>query len=68
VADTYRFKEPVALPRGSRLEMVATFDNSAANPRNPNRPPERVIFGEQMTEEMAFAFIGFTLDRERLGP
>jgi peroxiredoxin len=51
--EAYRFKEPVALPRGTRVELVAYFDNSAGNPRNPHRPPQRVRFGELTTQEMA---------------
>ena len=29
------------------------YDNSAANPRNPNQPPHRVRHGNQATDEMA---------------
>jgi mono/diheme cytochrome c family protein len=48
----YHFAEPVALPRGTRVEVVATYDNSSANPRNPNSPPIRVRFGPGSNEEM----------------
>ncbi len=57
--DTYRYKEMVELPAGTLLEMRAYFDNSANNPRNPSNPPQTVRFGEQTTDEMAFAFIDF---------
>ena len=49
----YRFAKPVALPRGTRLVMRFTFDNSASNPRNPDRPPRRVRYGMETTDEMA---------------
>ncbi len=49
----YTFKRPVLLPKGSRIEMAYTFDNSAENSRNPNRPPQRVRYGLQSTNEMA---------------
>ncbi len=49
----YWYKHPVRLPEGTRVEMQMTFDNSAANPRNPNHPPQRVTWGEQSTDEMA---------------
>lgn len=62
--DTYVYKEAFPMPKGTRLEMVAYFDNSATNPLNPNNPPKRVTFGEQTTDEMAFAFIDFTMDQE----
>jgi hypothetical protein len=48
----YHFAEPVALPKGTRVEVVATYDNSSANPRNPNSPPIRVRFGPGSNEEM----------------
>jgi hypothetical protein len=46
------FTRPVSLPRGTVLELVGTFDNSAGNPRNPNVPPRRVRFGPASTDEM----------------
>lgn len=66
--DTYRFREPVALPKGTRLDLTAYFDNSTANALNPNNPPKRVTFGEQTTDEMCFAFIEYTMDQEPKGP
>jgi hypothetical protein len=64
--DTYDFTTPVALPRGSRVEMVAHFDNSAANSRNPSRPPIEVHWGEQTTDEMCIGFLQLTRDDEHL--
>jgi hypothetical protein len=49
----YTFAQPLRLPEGTRLEMEFTYDNSAANPRNPNHPPKRVVFGPSSTDEMA---------------
>ena len=49
----YRYRNPVALPAGSTLTMRLRYDNSAANIRNPNHPPRRVVFGPQSTDEMA---------------
>jgi hypothetical protein len=49
----YTFAQPVKLPEGTRLEMEYTYDNSSANPRNPNHPPKRVVFGPSSTDEMA---------------
>ena len=51
--DEYRYARPVPIPAGSTLVMRYVFDNSAANPRNPNRPPRRVRFGPKSTDEMA---------------
>jgi hypothetical protein len=65
--DTYEFTVPVALPKGSRIEMLAHFDNSAKNPRNPSRPPIEVHWGEQTTDEMCIGFLQLTRDDEHLG-
>jgi hypothetical protein len=54
---TYRFQSPIALPKGTRLDMTAHFDNSAENPSNPSRPPKLVKWGEQTTDEMCIAFL-----------
>ncbi len=59
---SYRYASPVKLPKGTRLDMQYTYDNSAANPHNPSNPPQEVKFGEQTTNEMGFAFVSLTLD------
>jgi len=51
--DQYRYPEPILLPEDTRLEMEFTYDNSTANPRNPHSPPERVIWGAGVDDEMA---------------
>jgi len=51
--DRYRYQSPVFLPRGTRLSMRFTYDNSAANPRNPTRPPQHVRAGPRSIDEMA---------------
>jgi tetratricopeptide (TPR) repeat protein/mono/diheme cytochrome c family protein len=50
--DVYRFAAPVALPKGTTIRMLFSYDNSETNPRNPDRPPRRVIFGQNSTDEM----------------
>ena len=59
---SYRYASPVKLPKDTRLDMQYVYDNSAANPHNPSNPPKEVKFGEETTNEMAFAFVSFTLD------
>jgi hypothetical protein len=49
----YQFPSPVALPKGSKLVMEYTYDNSTNNARNPRRPPQPVRYGMQSTDEMA---------------
>ncbi len=53
----YRFAKPLFLPKGSTLAMQFTYDNSAENARNPHRPPQRVRFGPQTTDEMGELWI-----------
>jgi hypothetical protein len=57
----YRYQKPIMLPKGTRIELEYVYDNSAANPHNPSRPPVRVRFGEQTKDEMALAFLGLVL-------
>ena len=64
--ETYQFKEPLDLPRGTRIRLDAKYDNSPDNPSNPSNPPRDVRWGEQTTDEMCIAFIGFTNDKEDL--
>ncbi|WP_406700617.1 redoxin domain-containing protein [Singulisphaera sp. Ch08] len=58
--NSYFFKEPITLPKGTVLKVVAHFDNSADNPRNPNHPPKDVAWGEATTDEMCIGFIAVT--------
>ncbi len=51
--DQYQYAHPIRLPADSRIEMEFIYDNSAANPRNPNSPPKRVRYGPGTTDEMA---------------
>jgi len=51
--EQYRYATPVKLPADTDLQMEFTYDNSDANPRNPNHPPKRVVWGPGTTDEMA---------------
>lgn len=62
----YEFITPVALPKGTRVEMLAHFDNSPGNIRNPSKPPIEVHWGEQTTDEMCIGFMQLTRDAEHL--
>jgi hypothetical protein len=50
--DRYDYKEPVLLPKGTRVDLTITYDNSADNPRNPCNPPRRVGWGVESFDEM----------------
>ena len=58
----YRYTTPVDVPAGARLSLTAYYDNSSANPRNPNDPPQAVSWGEATTDEMCLAFLGVTVE------
>jgi tetratricopeptide (TPR) repeat protein len=50
--DEYRYADSILLPRGSTITMRFLYDNSAGNPQNPSRPPKRVTYGPNSTDEM----------------
>jgi len=50
--DQYQYKKPLPLPKGTRIDVAITYDNSADNARNPSHPPKRVKWGEQSFDEM----------------
>jgi hypothetical protein len=50
----YYLKTPLTLPKGSKIYVTGTYDNSANNPRNPNSPPRVVDSGESSKDEMLF--------------
>jgi len=64
--ETYVYKEPIALPRGTRITMEAYYDNSSTNPNNPYNPPKLVRWGEESTDEMCTVFLYVTHDKEDL--
>lgn len=48
------------IPNFTRLRAEATYDNTTANPENPNSPPQTVNAGENTTDEMMIVFFLFT--------
>jgi hypothetical protein len=53
--------KPLPMPKGTRIEAVAHYDNSTKNPLNPD-PGKAVRFGEQTWDEMMNAFIDYVVD------
>jgi Copper type II ascorbate-dependent monooxygenase, C-terminal domain len=49
---TFQFKEIIDVPIGSVIYFEGTFDNTASNPLNPNRPSKPISYGWKTTEEM----------------
>lgn len=63
----YREVTPIRLPKGTRLSMEYTYDNSAENIRNPQLPPARVYWGQRSKDEMGDLWFQLlaTNDRDR---
>jgi hypothetical protein len=57
----YIFKEPLKLPKGTRIHATAWYDNSRNNPSNPD-PSIDVTWGDQTWDEMMFTSLNYTLN------
>jgi len=56
----YNFRNPIKVAIGSTLVAHSAYDNTSANPSNPNNPPVTVTQGESTTDEMMLVFFAFT--------
>src|SRR6266404_2833790 len=54
----YRFREPVAVEKGSLLIVTAHYDNSPNNPANPD-PALSIRWGDKSEEEMMTSWIEY---------
>ena len=59
---SYHFERPVAAPAGTRIELIAQYDNTEDNWDNPNSPPIDVPSGSGSGEEQLMAMLSYTLD------
>ena len=59
---SYRLAEPLVLKAGTELQAVAWFDNSKANPHNPD-PDAAVRWGEQTSDEMMVGFFDVAVEK-----
>lgn len=55
---TYTYKEPVFVPRGTKVHLTLWWDNSPENPSNPD-PTREVTFGGPTTDEMGFGWMRY---------
>ncbi|HKV04339.1 MAG TPA: cytochrome c [Candidatus Acidoferrales bacterium] len=62
----YILAKPLALPKGTRIEGVAHYDNSTNNRSNPD-PTKDVHWGDQTWEEMQYTGVAYTLDDQSSG-
>ncbi len=54
-------KEPVTVPKGTKIECTAHYDNSAANKYNPD-PTKDIRWGDQTWEEMMIGWLSYYSD------
>ena len=59
----YTLDQPIVLPKGTKIECTAHFDNSANNPDNAD-PNREVPWGEQSWDEMMVGFFNLVFDAE----
>ena len=57
----YTLDQPILLPKGTKIECTAHFDNSANNPDNAD-PTREVPWGEQSWDEMMVGFFNLVFD------
>jgi hypothetical protein len=57
----YIYKQPLKLPKGTKIHATAWYDNSANNPSNPD-PTKDVWWGDQTWEEMMFTGLSYSID------
>jgi len=58
---SYILAEPMAMPKGTRIDCLAHFDNSTRNPANPD-PARAVMWGDQTFEEMMIGYVDYVED------
>lgn len=59
----YNLRTPRRFPAGTRFEAEVSFDNTAANPRNPFDPPEHVWHNESIHDEMLLPMFTFASEK-----
>ncbi|MFN0086635.1 MAG: c-type cytochrome [Blastocatellia bacterium] len=63
----YYFKQPKALPAGTKIMVTGVFDNSTKNRYNPD-PAKAVRYGEPTYDEMMIGWMDYTADKENPKP
>jgi len=59
----YNLDQPIALPKGTRIDCTAHFDNSPGNPDNAD-PTKEVTWGDQSWDEMMIGFFNLVFDAD----
>ena len=56
---SYLFKKAIKLPRLTKLQSEALYDNTMNNPNQPSNPPKSVQLGEATTDEMMLIYFAY---------
>ncbi len=64
----YEYARPIPLPKGTKVGMRITYDNSSSNPRNPNHPPKLVETGDRSRDEMGHVWLQVLPKNSQTGP
>jgi hypothetical protein len=59
----YYEQKPREIPKGTRMELIAHWDNSSNNKYNPD-PKATVVWGDQSWDEMLFAWVGVVVPKD----
>ena len=57
--ETYHFKSPMPLPKGTRLLLEAVYDTSLDNPNTPPDLPKTIVSGQRTSDEACAVWIGY---------
>jgi mono/diheme cytochrome c family protein len=65
--EVYYLKQPIAIPKGTKILVDGYFDNSAKNVYNPD-PTKAVRWGDPTYDEMMIGWIDYTVDGKTAKP
>jgi mono/diheme cytochrome c family protein len=60
----YHLKEPIDIPRGTKVHFYAEYDNSADNPYNPD-PTRHIHWGDASTDEMMIGYMSYIYNKRK---
>lgn len=63
--ELYVLAEPIRTPKGTVVEYISTWDNSAANRLNPD-PTKAVRWGDRASDEMMDGYLNYVASDENL--
>ena len=55
----FTFPYMTKVPAGYTIHGIASYDNTASNPFNPNDPPQMIEYGDNTGDEMFFVFFDY---------